>query len=127
MAKKPSRKDKRKQTRIAKERKLDSNYLVKRARKYVVLGFAIFAMFLFMLQAYATLNKAMPTGFSYTGVVMKLAASSTRRSQETLAVVKLENERVVYISFRGRYIGESLDFSEYKHRLTGRYSYHLTN
>lgn len=58
MAKILSRKDKRRLASIAKERKLDSSYLVKRARKYVVLGFAVFAIFLFMLQTYGILNKA---------------------------------------------------------------------
>jgi hypothetical protein len=125
LAKKLSRKAKRRLASIEKERKLDSSYLVKRARKYAILGFAVFAIFLFMLQAYGILNKAVPTGFSYSGVVIELAASSTRRGQGALAVVKLENGRIVYIPFRGRYIGESLDFSEYKYKLTSRYSYHL--
>lgn len=78
-----------------------------------------------MLQAYGILNKAVPTGFSYSGVVIEMAASSTRRGQGALAVVKLENGRIVYIPFRGRYIGESLDFSEYKYKLTSRFSYRL--
>ena len=93
----------------------------------MVQGFAIVALFMFALQIYGILNKAIPTGLTYTGAVVELAASSTRRGQESLALVKLENGHVLYISYRGRYIGESLDFTEYQHKLTGKHSYHLNS
>lgn len=125
MAKKLSRKDKRRLARTAKEKKLNSSPLEKRARKHAIKGFAVVVIFIFVLQIHGSLNKAVPTGLTYTGVVVELAASSGRRQSEVLAVVKLENGRRVHISYRGRYIGESLNFSEYQNKLSGNYSYRL--
>lgn len=125
MVKKLSRKDKRRLARIEKERKLNYSPLVKRARNHAVQGFLVVFLLIFLLQIYSSLNKAEPTGLVFSGVVVDVAASSVRRGQGTLAVVELENGRIIHVPFAGKKIGESLDFLEYQHRLTRRYSYHL--
>jgi hypothetical protein len=125
VGKKLSRKEKRRLARAEKERKLNSTSLVKNARRHFILGFSIVFILLSAVSTYSSLNQPVPTGRYFKGVVIDLAASSARRKTEVLAAVELENGKIIYLPFKGRYLGEVLEFVEYKHGIPEKFSYQL--
>lgn len=125
LAEKPSRKEKRRQTRIGKQREFESNPLVKKARNHALIGLSSFGLFIILGMAFSASNKEVPTGVSRSGVVIDWAASHALKGEGLLAKIKLDNGVVFLIPFRDRYIGESLEFTEYRRKPKGRLQYRL--
>lgn len=128
MSEKLSRKEKRKQARIGKQREFESSPIVKKARNHALIGLSGVALFFIILgMAFSGSNKEIPTGVTRSGVVIDWAASHALKGEGLFAKIKLDNGVVFLIPFRGRHIGESLEFTEYRRKPKGRLHYSLKN
>mgnify|MGYP007012735682 FL=1 len=111
-----------------KKRKFESNPVFKKAKKHALFGFVGFILCLVLVVIFNFMNKEVPTGVSLSGVVVDWAADGPKRRHAKLnAKIKLENGFIFFIPFKDRIVGESLEFTEYKHKLTGNYKYRLKN
>ena len=125
MEDKSSRKEEKSQVSPQKKEKLSLFPEMKMTRENVFIGLAIFGLFLILGIPSLPSNKELPTGVYRSGVVIAWAANDASRGQKLLAKIKLDNGVVFFIPFRGRYIGESLEFTEYRRKPKGRLHYRL--
>lgn len=97
-----------------------------RAKKHALTGFISFVFILLAWTGFESMNEAMPTGRVLLGTVIDWSADGpVKRHGKLKAKIKLENDFVFFIPFRGRKVGEILEFNEYKHPLTGNFKYRL--
>jgi hypothetical protein len=124
---KSSRKEEKSQVSPQKKEKLSLFPKMKMTRENVFIGLAIFGLFLILGMPSLPSNKELPTGVYRSGIVISWAARDASRgqNQQLLAKIKLDNGVVFFIPFRGRYIGESLEFTEYRRKPKGRLHYRL--
>ena len=112
--------------RIQNKNEFESSPEFRKAKKHVLIGFLSFVIFLILVVKFSELNKELPTGVSMTGVVVDWAADGPKRRHAQLnAKIELENGFTFFIPFKNRKVGETLEFKEFKHKLTGNYKYRL--
>ena len=117
-------KEKVRELRIQKKKDFEASPLLKKAKKHVVIGFIVFLLYFFSWQLFYSTNKAIPTGNIVTGVVVDWAADGPiRGGGELKAKVVLDDGFTFLISLRGVKVGDTLEFNEYEHRLTGNLTY----
>ncbi len=115
-----------KKLRIKKKEEFESSPLLKKAKRHVIIGFTVFLLYCFSQVGFDKINAEISTGKTFSGVVIDWAADGPKRNDSELrAKVELENGFIFYILFKGHSVGETLEFNEFKHKVTGNYKYRL--
>lgn len=120
--------EKKRISRDKKQREFESNPVFKKAKKHAIFGFFSFILCLILVGVFNYINEEVATGVTLSGVVVDWAADGPKKRHAKLnAKIQLENGFIFFIPFKDRIVGESLEFTEYKHKLTGNYKYRLKN
>ena len=120
--------EKKRISRDKKQREFESSPVFKKAKKHAIFGFFSFILFLILVGVFNYINEEVATGVTLSGVVVDWAADGPKKRHAKLnAKIQLENGFIFFIPFKDRIVGESLEFIEYKHKLTGNYKYRLKN